>query len=179
MTEVGTNYGGALYALARDEGLAGQLHKELSVLMESFAAEPAFCALLSSATLTKAERCQVLEDSFRDRVHPYVLNFMKLLTEKGYIRHFSDCVRAYTDSYYADEGILCVSAVTAVPLTQEQQQRLTAKLQQITGKRILLSCRIDAAVLGGIRLDYQGKRLDDTLAHRLDAIRELLTKTVL
>ncbi len=179
MTEVGTNYGGALYALAKDEGLEKALHQELSILQESFQAEPAFCKLLSSPSLTKAERCQIIDNSFRSRVHPYVLNFLKILTEKGYIRYFSDCCAAYTGAYHADAGILSVLAVTAVPLSEQQASRLTQKLQQITGKQILLRSKIDPAVLGGIRLDYQGQRVDDTVSHRLDAIRELLTKTVL
>ncbi len=179
MTQVGTNYGGALYALAKDEGLADQLHRELEVLLESFQREPAFLELMSAHSLTKAERCRILDDSFRGRVHPYVLNFLKILTEKGYMRCFSDCCEAYTEAYHQDAGILSVLAVTAVPLSQEQAERLTDKLNQITGKQILLRCKIDPRVLGGIRLDYQGKRLDDTVSHRLDAIRELLAQTVL
>ena len=39
--------------------------------------------------------------------------------------------------------------------------------------------RVDPQVLGGVRLDYDGKRLDDTVSHRLDAVRRLLKNTVL
>ncbi len=179
MTEVGANYGDALYTLAKDEGLEEKLYAELSALLESFRAEPDFISLLSTPSLTKAQRCQILDDSFRGRVHPYVLNFLKILTEKGYMRCFSDCCAAYAEGYYADAGILSVQAVTAVPMTKPQEAKLKQKLQQITGKKILLNSKIDPTVLGGIRLDYQGKRLDDTVSHRLDAIRNLLAKTVL
>ena len=48
-----------------------------------------------------------------------------------------------------------------------------------TGKTIDLQNRIDPACLGGIRLDYDGKRLDDTVSHRLDSIGALLKNTVL
>ena len=64
-------------------------------------------------------------------------------------------------------------------LSEEQVRRLTEKLAGITGKHIDLQCRIDPAVLGGIRLDYSGKRLDDTVSHRLDALKNLLKNTVL
>ncbi len=178
MTEVGTSYGNALYTLAKDEGLAASIQKELTSLCRGFEAEPGFCALLSNPALTKDERCRILDDSFRGKVHPYVLNFMKILTEQGYMRHFSDCCQVYTGAFYDDEGILPVTAVTAVAMTEAQAETLRRKLGQITGKRILLDNKIDTAVLGGVRLDYEGKRLDDTVSHRLDAIRELLTKTV-
>lgn len=179
MTEVGSVYGQSLYELAKDESLSTLIGEQLGVLQASFHQEPDFIRLLSSPNLTKAERCQVLDDSFRGKVHLYLLNFLKILTEKGYMRHFDDCCHAFTDRYDADNGILRVCAVTAVALSPEQEAKLTEKLQKTTGKQIILQNRTDPAVLGGIRLDYDGQRLDDTVSHRMDAIRELLNKTVL
>ena len=179
MTDVGSIYGTSLYQLAQEENLTGEIGKQLAVLQESFRQEPDFAKLLSSPNLSKAERCQILDDSFRGKVHPYILNFLKILTEKNYIRHFSSCCDAYTELYNQDNGILVVTAVTAVNLSQQQKDKLTQKLNQITGKQISLQCRIDPKVYGGVRLDYDGKRLDDTVSHRLDAIRDLLEKTVL
>ena len=179
MTEVGNVYGESLYELAKEENLTKLIGEQLAVLQTSYRQEPDFIRLLSSPNLTKAERCQILDDSFRGKVHPYLLNFMKILTEKGYMRYFSDCCDAYTEHYDQDNGILRVTAVTAVALSPEQTQKLTQKLHQITGKEIVLRNQIERAVLGGVRLDYDGQRLDDTVSHRLDAIRDLLNKTVL
>ena len=180
MTEVGSVYGQALYDLARSEGLTEAIFEELKVLRHCFTVEePGFIKLLSTPTLTKQERCQILDDSFRGKLQPYLLNFMKILTEKGYMRHFADCCDAYQECYYEDNGILLVNAVTAVPLTPDQLERLTNKLIAITGKKIELRGRVDPNCLGGVRLDYDGKRLDDTVAHRLDAIRGVLKNTVL
>ena len=83
MTEVGNVYGESLYELAKEEALCAQIGEQLTALREGFRQEPDFIRLLSSPNLTKAERCAVLDDSFRGKVHPYVLNFLKILTEKG------------------------------------------------------------------------------------------------
>ena len=179
MTEIANVYGGALYDLAKDENLTEQIRAELAALDEAFAQEPGFIGLLSSASLPKPERVQVVEDSFRSKIHPYVLNFMKILTEKGYIRHFPQCCKVYRERYNEDNGILPVTAVTAVPLSDALRQKLADKLTAITGKTIDLSCRVDPECLGGVRLDYDGKRLDDTVSHRLDAVRGVLKNTVL
>lgn len=178
MTEVGSVYGEALYELAKEEGLTKSIGEQLRLLQESFRQEPEFLRLLSVPNLTKAERCQILDDSFRGKVEQYLLNFMKILTEKGYMRHFSDCTDAYMNRYNLDNGILPVTAITAVPLNAEQAEKLTGKLSRITGKQVQLHNQIDPACLGGVRLDYDGKRLDDTVSHRLDSIRELLKTDV-
>lgn len=179
MTQIGTVYGKALYELASDEKLSLPLLEQLRVLDRSFEQEPDFLRLLAAPNLSKEERCRILDQSFRGKVHPYVLNFMKILTEKGYMRHFSDCRKAFQALYNEDHGILVVTAVTAVALSADQSARLKAKLSGITGKTIELVNRIAPGCLGGVRLDYDGKQVDDTVAHRLDTIRNILKNTVL
>ena len=179
MTEVGNVYGQALYALASDENLSKQILQELNVLAEAFCQEPAYLRLLCNPSLTKETRCQIVDDSFRGKVHNYVLNFLKILSEKGYTKHFPDCVQAYKEQYNRDNGILPVQAVTAVPLSAEQSTKLTEKLARITGKAIELTNRVDATCMGGVRLEYDGKCMDDTVSHRLESVRSVLKNTVL
>lgn len=179
MTQVGINYGQALYDLAAEENLIEQILQQLTALQGAFTQEPEFVRLLASHSLSKEERCGILDNSFRGKIQPYILNFLKILTEKGYIRHFGDCCKAFRDLYNQDHGILPVSAVTAVALTPEQEKKLKQKLGQITGKTIELTNRIDPTCLGGVRLDYDGKRVDGTVQNRLNAVRDLLKNTVL
>ena len=179
MSQIANTYAEALYTLAAEEQLDTAIGEELAVLRQSFAAEPAFIRLLGNPALPKEERCRVLDDSFRGKVQPYVLNFLKILTEKGYIRHFDHCCQAYRDCYNQAHDILPVTATSALPLNSDQQQRLTAKLATLTGKTVELTNKVDASVLGGIRLDYDGKQVDDTVRHRMDSVRDLLQNTVL
>lgn len=179
MNRIGTLYGQGLYALAREEGLEADILQQLQTLEEAFSREPTFLKLLVSANVPKQDRTQILDESFREKVHIYVLNFLKLLTEKGYIRHFSACYRAYREQYNEDKGILEVSAVAAISLTDGQKERLAEKLTAITGKKIDLICKVDPAVLGGIRLNFDGKQVDGTVKGRLDAMAKTLHDTVL
>lgn len=179
MTQIGVNYGNALYELADSEGLTGEILQQLQVLRGSFLETPDFLRLLATPNLTKEERLAVVEGSFRDKAHPYVVNFLKLLTERGYARYFSDCCKAYEDRYNEENGILPVQAITAVPLTAGQSQKLTEKLQSITGKTVQLQNTVDATCLGGVRLCYDGVQVDGTVKNRLDAMESLLKNTVL
>lgn len=179
MSQVANTYAQALYDLAREENLTESILQQMTALQQAFREEPEFLRLLSAANLSKEERCQILDDSFRGKAEPYVLNFMKILTEKGYMRHFSDCANAYREVYDRDHGILPVKAVTAVPMTQDQILRLTQKLKNLTGKTVDLSNRVDPSVLGGVRLDYDGKQIDGTVEGRLAAVSKLLKNTVL
>lgn len=179
MTEAASVYGEALYALAKDENKSDVMLKQLKTLDECFTAEPDFIRLLSSPNLTKIERKEILDACFKDKAEPYLLNFLKILMEKGYIRQFSNCVQVFRERYNEDHGIMPVSAVTAIPMSDGQKEKLAAKLAGITGKQIELTNTIDPACIGGIRLDYDGKRVDDTIIHRLDAMSSMLRNTIL
>lgn len=179
MTQIAVNYAGALYDLCREEALDSQVLAQLQVLKKVFREEPDFVRLLAAPNISKEERCRVLEESFRDRVHPYVLRFLKLLTEKGYIRCFSDCCKVYEDRYNTDNNILPVLAETAKALTREQSARLQKKLEQLTGKTVVLECRVVPQLLGGVRLRYDGTQVDGTVQGRLGSVRKLLQNTVL
>jgi len=175
----GAVYGQSLYLLAKEEGLEGEILQQLKVLSECFDAEPDYLKLLSSHDLPKQERLGILDRDFGGKVHGYVLNFLKLLTEKGYIRQFSNCCRAYTAQFNADKGILEVQAVSAVALTDDQKAKLTEKLTAMTGKTVELRCKVDAAVLGGVRLQYAGQQVDGTVQNRLHEMEKTLKNTVI
>lgn len=179
MSDIGRVYGRALYDLAKDESLAEPIFQQLLVLQEGFQAEPDFLRLLGLPDIPTQERCGILDECFADKVHPYVLNFLKLLTEKRLARYFQDCVRSYREQYEEEHNILPVTAVTAVPLSADQLARLTKKLSQVTGKTARVENRVDPSCLGGVRLDYDGKRVDGSVANRVESVRRLLKNTVL
>ena len=179
MTEVAVNYAQALYGLAKEEALDTAILQELDALQEAFSQEPAFLQLLASPNLSKEQRCSIIDESFDGKVHLYVRNLLKLLTEKRRIRCFEDCCKAYRTQYNDDHGIVSVVAVTAVALKPEQSEKLQSKLEQVTHKRVALKNKVDPACIGGVRLDYDGKRVDGTLKNRLADLSDLLKNTVL
>lgn len=179
MTRAAGVYGQGLYALAKDEALEEAILQELTALQAAFGEQPDFLKLLASSNVPKQERLDIIDGSFREKVQPYVLNFLKLLTEKGYIAHFAACCETYRQQYNEDKGILQVRAVSAFALTDEQKEKLTDKLAAITGKTIDLICKVDKSVLGGIRLNYGGIQVDGTVQSRLQAMEKALKNTVL
>ena len=174
MTRMENEYAQALFSLAQDEGLSDRILGEMEIIGQTLDEQPGLLRILSAPNISKEERCGIVDKCYGQGAHPYVLNFMKLMTEKGYARHLPACCKAYRALYNEANGILAVSAVTAVPLTDAQSERLRLKLEGMTGKKIQLTNRVDAGVMGGVRLDYDGKRVDDTIRHRLEAVRGLL-----
>ncbi|MBQ1409892.1 MAG: ATP synthase F1 subunit delta [Oscillospiraceae bacterium] len=179
MTQIAKNYADALYELAREEGLDEQIYGQLQGTSRLLESNPDYGRLLSAPKLPKPERLAALDEAFANRVHPYLLSFLKLLCERGHIRELKDCCIQYRRRRNADLGILDAVAITAVPLQAELQEKLRLRLQTLTGKQVDLQYRIDPSVLGGIRLEYDGKALDGTVRNRLAGIEKTLSETVI
>ena len=179
MTETAKMYGGSLYDLAAEEGLETRILGELDEVQQLLKQNPDYLRLLSTPSIPKKERCGLLDEALRGQVHLYVLNFLKILCEKGTLRELSGCARAYRLRYNQAHGILEATATSAVPMTAQQTQALHAKLEKLTGKTIDLKTKVDPGVLGGIRLDMEGTELDGTVQNRLAALRRDIASVAL
>ena len=124
MTETAKMYGGSLYDLAAEEGLETRILGELDEVQKLLKQNPDYLRLLSTPSIPKKERCGLLDEALRGQVHLYVLNFLKILCEKGTLRELSGCARAYRIRYNQAHGILEATAISAVPLTEQLKQRV-------------------------------------------------------
>ena len=173
MTEFAKLYGGSLYDLAAEEGLDERILGELDETVSLLAANPDYLRLLAK------ERCALLDEALQGAVHPYLLNFLKLLCEQGAVRELTGCARAYHLRFNQAHGVLEATAVSAVALSEAQADQLKQKLETATGKRIDLVTKVDPAVLGGIRLEMDGTLLDGTVQNRLASLRSRIAEATL
>ena len=174
MTELSKEYGEGLYALAAEEQLSQDLLAQIEMLARSFQEEPAFLHLLSNMSLSKEERLGILENTFRGQIHPYVLNFLKILCERGAMMEFAGCANAYRALYNLEHQVLEAKVTTGEKMTDDQRARLIEKLQKMTCKEIQLTEKVDEKVIGGVLLEMDGKRYDNTVRHRLDQIHQAM-----
>ena len=179
MTEFAKMYGGSLYDLAAEERADSEILAQLDECVGLLRDNPDYLRLLSTPSLPKKERCGLLDEALRGSVHQYLLNFLKILCERGQLRQLAQCAEAYRQRYNAAHGILEATAVSAVALTDDQTRRLQKKLESVTGKQIRLHCKVDPAVLGGIRLDIDGTELDGTVQSRLSGLRSSIAAAAL
>lgn len=175
MTDFAREYGEGLYELCVEEGITAEVLPQLTLLQGVFQQEPDFLRLLSNRAVGISERLSLLDNVLKGRIAPYLLNFCKLLCERGLMFEFAGCVAVYTDHYNQDNHISVAKVTTPVPLTEDQRDRLIEKLKTMTGREIFLQEKTDASLMGGVLLEMDGKRWDNTVKSRLDTLRRMLT----
>lgn len=170
MTDLAREYASGLYELAEEEHISAEMLDELKALNACFREQPDFCRLLCNMSLSKEERVTILDSALRGQVHAYLLNFLKLLCERGALNEYEDCVKAYHAQYNQAHGIASATVTTSAPLTDAQRGKLREKLLAMTGREVELTEKLDPAIIGGVLLEMDGRRYDNTLRHRLQSI---------
>ena len=177
MKKIATTYGNSLYDLAKEEALCDVILNDLQLVLSVFDENPDYRKLLLEPSISKEERRALLDEAWRDQIHLYTLNFLKMLCDNGTIGAFSDCALQYRQRYNEDHGIVEVCAVCASAISQDLQGKLQKKLEHMTGKQIQLTCRVDESLIGGIRLELQGIEYDGSIRHHLHEIQRVLHDT--
>ena len=105
----------------------------------------------------------------------YLVNFMKLMTERRLADEISESLGEFIAMYYEKAGIVRVKAESAFPLDDEQKKRLTEKLEKNTGARVEIEYVIDPALIGGMKLDFGNRRIDGSVRAKLHRVGEMLS----
>lgn len=179
MTKTAELYGGSLYDLAVEENCAAAMMEELDGIRKIFKENPDYVRLLSEPSIPRAERISLIDQAFDGQVHPYVNNFMKVLCREGLIRELMGCIEQFRSRFYKDQNIAEAVVTSAVPLNEKQIAALLKKLEKMSGKTILLQQKVDAKVIGGLKVEVDGKQLDGTLENRISTVRRKVTEIIL
>lgn len=168
---IAVRYATSLFEVGMEENCLEAMHQELAVIQAAFCENPEYPALLASPMLTKEEKRQMLKASVGSGVGEYLLNFLMLLVDKNRFGQFEAIVVEFTRLYNQKHNIRTAVAVTAVPMNEELQAKLKAKLEATTGSTILLENQVDPTILGGVVLQMENSQMDASVHSRIEAIK--------
>ncbi|MBE6537144.1 MAG: ATP synthase F1 subunit delta [Ruminococcaceae bacterium] len=172
------NYAEALFSLSEEMSISDGVLSDLTLASGILSEYPEYVKLLDTPAVSVTEKLPLIDEAFSS-VADIVKNVIKILTEKHSVHLFFEIAKEYTVIYNESRGICTAEIITAVELTDSQTQKLKEKLENMTGKTIIIKNTVDKSILGGIKLRYLGKELDGTLKARLNAIEKSLKNTII
>ena len=165
-------YAIAAFELARDKNGAHEWIQALDRMVE-FMTRPDVSQVLQNTRAGQDVKQQLLEAGLND-LPPLPLNLARLLVRKNRTALVADIATELKQLLEEDQGVLHAKAITAVPLNNLELDGLARKLEQQTGKRVVLETAVDPSILGGIVIQVGDKLLDASSRARLEALRETL-----
>ena len=168
-------YAQAVFELALENRELEKWFDDLTLLSDSVSNQE-FLDFLSQPRVTSEEKIRVVRDALGDLVEPLALNLMSLLATKNIAHILPGITDQYQELLDAQQGIERAEAVTAIPLDDDVQRRITEMLSAMSGRDVRLTTRVDAEILGGMIIRIGDRVMDGSTRSRLRAMRRELAE---
>lgn len=157
-----------------------ELVRPVGTDLQKFAATLAESEELRQALANPAFPLQLKQNVVRKvasrlKLNPIVVNILLLLTERSRMGQLGEVVEAYQQIMDDAAGVVRVSVVSAVGLSDRIRGQLTETLTSLTGKEIRLEYQEDPELIGGLKLQMGSTVFDGSIRTELEQLRQELS----
>jgi len=170
----GKRYAQAAFELAVERNELQSWQESLRRISE-ITADTKLVAWLESPKIPFDVKKGVLQQRLGE-LNPLALNLACLLVSKGRLRIAGDILQQYDRLVDAYHGIEHAQIVTALPLEEEDKQRLSRQLGEMMGRKIVIDAQVDPSVVGGFIAKIGDTLIDASTRNRLETLRKSLVE---
>ena len=174
MTTTSREYAEALFELAVQGDLIRETTDGVVTVESALLQMPEYRALLASPAIGKEERLAALDQAFRGKIPDILLAILRMMVSRGHVSALSGMVRDYEELAREYRGESVAVVTSAVPLKEAETVALRGRLEKKLARKITLQCRVDPALIGGIRVEVDGRVIDGSIRNKLDEIKEVM-----
>lgn len=174
-TKISKTYAMALYEAASGTKSIDKVLNDIEKLRTLLKEDASVCSYLSSPLWADADKKDVLAKSAKIlHLSEETLACLDLVTENRRIAELMMILDDFVKIYYQKSGVAEVDVETVKKLTAKQDKSLTAVLEKLFAKKVVINYIVNPAVAGGLRVKYESKMFDDSLASKLNYLENVM-----
>jgi F-type H+-transporting ATPase subunit delta len=164
----------ALFAAAEKAGSLHEVEDELFRFERIMQNEGEVASLLDEFTVDVDRRVALLESLVQDKVSPITLALLRHAVTSRRKRSITLAIDDLLEKAAERQERSVARVISAVPLTDAQQARLTAALTELYRRSISVRTAVDPQVRGGLVVRVGDEVIDGSIATRFAAARAAL-----
>jgi F-type H+-transporting ATPase subunit delta len=170
-------YARAVMQLAAQPAHLDAIARDLQTLAKAMRESAELVSTLTNPAIRRTDRRKVV-DALLERVsaQPVTKNLVALLLDGERMGSLPAISREIDTMIEAKAGRVTAEVVSARPLDPSQLSQITAALEKLSGKKVAVTKREDAALLGGVVAKVGDTVYDGSLRTQLRNLRDELTK---
>jgi len=170
-------YATAIFALAKGSGTIDAIGRDLQIAANAIYSTDDVRRFYLSPVFGRKKKEALLLDVFGDKLDVTALHALLLLVRKRREALLQPIVGEYKKLALAGAGKEPLEIVSARPLSAAELGEIVARLSASYAKSFEVTQRTDPGLLGGVRITMGDRRIDGSLAGRLEELsRELFAR---
>ncbi|HBI39874.1 MAG TPA: ATP synthase F1 subunit delta [Tenacibaculum sp.] len=164
-------YAKALLNLATDAGNETEVNNNMKLIADTIAESSELDAMLKSPVIKAADKRKVLTALFGDKVNNILKGLFNILEENKRMVMLEPIAKQYAVIYDYHKSMQVAKVTTAVPLNKELEQRILAKIVEITGNQANIENIVNPEILGGFILRVGDVQYDASISNQFKELR--------
>lgn len=170
MTDVERQYARAVFSLALENNETESTYQDLKSIIDALD-EEAYKFFLHPK-IENQEKHQVIAALSKNIL---LVNFLKVLIDNNRFNLIETIAYAYLDLINEMNEVVEVNVFTKADLSESNKVKLINSLEKKIQKKVKIITAIDDTIIGGIKIEYQGSVIDQTINASLDQMKTNLT----
>ncbi|HXZ94335.1 MAG TPA: ATP synthase F1 subunit delta [Dehalococcoidia bacterium] len=170
----GKRYAQAAFKLALEKGELDSWQASLRKIADMTTDEK-LVSLLENPKLPFEAKKTILAELL-GKINLGALNLAYLLVHKDKLGIAGDVSQQYDRLLDTYHGIEHVEVITALPLDDEDRERISSRFGEIIGRKVILDAQVDPSVVGGIKARIGDTLIDGSVRGKLGALRKSLVE---
>jgi F-type H+-transporting ATPase subunit delta len=168
-------YAEALLSAAEERKEVDAIGEELTAIVEElFRADPRIEKVFGSRAIQRDQKEQLLRHTFSGKISDLLLNFLLVVNRKDRLELLRPIYLLYRTLIDERAKRVRVRVRTAVPLDENQQNRLRETLRNALNQEPVLQVRVEPDLLGGLVVQVGDTVFDSSVSSRIETLRNQL-----
>jgi len=172
VTRIATRYAKSLMDLAVEQGKLEQVQADMQTL-HTAAQNRDLYLLLKSPIIQNEKKLAVLDALFKGKLDQLTMLYLQLLVTKNREAYLPEITAEFVVQYKVAKKITSVTVTSASPLSEDVLDDLRKKLlaSGVTSENLDVTTKVDPDLIGGFVLNFDNKRYDASVAHKLEELK--------
>jgi len=171
MNYIAFQYAEALFSLAKETSQIEKVVVEFKVIKDSFDAE--IYQFLVHPKIKKQDKKDIISNYISNDL---LKRFIFVLIDNSRIELLNDVLVEFEKLIDNQNKTMKVQVYSHKSLSPGQVKQLVENLEKKHNRKIELENIVDKSIVGGLRIEFEGMILDDTINNYLNSLKANLTK---
>ncbi len=176
MDTLASRYAAALLMIAKEEGKNEVFREEIRSLLSAFEACDELKKMLSSSFIDKMEKKKVFEEVLKNETYYQIRDFILVIIDNSRERELFSILREFISLSNREDGIAEGIVYSTERLSDSEIDKITLAVERKLGKKISLHNRLDASLIGGVKVIVDGFVFDGSIRNKLAELKRHLEK---
>ena len=168
---IGSVYAKALLGLADRSGKTDSIMEELDSFASAIQSLPRLRETLESPRVSAAEKARIIDKALAGKASKEFANFVKVVVSRDRAGCFPAIRNAARELVDERTNQVRATMITAEPVGDDVMQSVARRMEQVLGKKVILSPAVDPEIIGGVVVRVGDTVYDGSIRNQLNQVR--------